>query len=331
MVETLGSAEAKKLLRDLCADERPDGPGSRGPGGQQTPGSPAEALTLSLRCRERVSRIVWTCDGNAGNEANDRHAARTENLTKHYGSFVALDDFTFDATAGEVVGLLGPNGSGKTTALRLIMGFLRPTSGRARVGGHDCWSDSVAVRRLTAYLPGELRLYENMTGRQLIQFLCKLRGQPVNGEIESLSRKFDIDIDRPIANLSSGMKRKVALLQVLAPHAALVIMDEPTNTLDPNMRDLLLEQVSLARGRGQTVLFSSHVLSEVERVCDRVAVLQKGKLVHVQNMAQLQEGRLVHARFAGPAPRRLRWPDCTFASAAASSWCWNTPARCRNC
>ena len=227
---------------------------------------------------------------------------RTDKLTKHYGSFAALEDLTFQMVPGEVVGLLGPNGSGKTTALRLLLGFLRPTSGTALVGGHDCWSDSVAARRLIAYLPGELRLYENMTGRQLVGFLCRLRGQPINGEIQALARKFDIDVDRPIAHLSSGMKRKVALLQVLALHAALVIMDEPTNALDPNMRDLLLEQVVQARDRGQAVLFSSHVLSEVERVCDRVAVLQKGRLVHLQPMAQLQQGRLVEARFAGPPP-----------------------------
>jgi ABC-2 type transport system ATP-binding protein len=227
---------------------------------------------------------------------------RTERLTKRYGSFTALDDLSFSVSAGEVVGLLGPNGSGKTTALRLMLGFLRPTSGAATIGGHDCWRDSVASRRLVAYLPGELRLYENMSGRQLIRFLGDLRGQPVNGEVETLARRFDIDIDRPIANLSSGMKRKVALLQVLAPHTPLVIMDEPTNTLDPTMRDLLLEQVEAARSRGQAVLFSSHVLTEVERVCDRVAILRRGQLVHDQKVAELQAGRLVTAKFDGPAP-----------------------------
>src|SRR5271166_3934270 len=104
---------------------------------------------------------------------------RTEHLTKDYGRFRALDDLTLEVSAGEVVGLLGPNGSGKTTALRILLGFLRPTSGSASIGGHDCWSDSVAVRRLVAYLPGELRLYENMTGRQIIAFLSKLRGHPI--------------------------------------------------------------------------------------------------------------------------------------------------------
>ncbi len=224
---------------------------------------------------------------------------RTDQLTKCYGSFKALDALTFEVAPGEVVGLLGPNGSGKTTALRLILGFLKPTSGTAQIDGHDCWRDSVAARRKVAYLPAELRLYENMNGRQLIRFLSDLRGEPVNGEIETLARRFDIDIDRPIANLSSGMKRKVALLQVLAPHAPLVIMDEPTNALDPTMRELLLDQVETARSRGQAVLFSSHVLTEVERVCDRVMILQCGKLVHLQRVAELQAGRLVTARFAG--------------------------------
>jgi ABC-2 type transport system ATP-binding protein len=226
----------------------------------------------------------------------------TEKLTKDYGRFRALDALSLDVAAGEVVGLLGPNGSGKTTALRIFLGFLKPTLGNAAIGGHDCWADSVAARRLVAYLPGELRLYENMSGRQLVRFLSDLRGQPVRAEVDDLARRFDIDLDRPIANLSSGMKRKVALLQVLAPHTPLVIMDEPTNALDPTMRDELLEQVRQARNRGQSVLFSSHVLSEVERVCDRVAILHRGKLVHLQCMSTLREGRLVEAVFKGPVP-----------------------------
>ncbi len=224
----------------------------------------------------------------------------TEHLTKDYGRFRALDDLTLGVAPGEVVGLLGPNGSGKTTALRLVLGFLRPSAGTARIGGHDCWRDSVAARRQVAYLPGELRLYENMTGRQLVVFLSRLRGQLARAELEDLAGRFDIDLDRPIANLSSGMKRKVALLQVLAPHAPLLIMDEPTNTLDPTMRDELLLQVRRARDRGQAVVFSSHVLSEVEQVCDRVAILQRGRLVHLQVMKELHAGRLVRVRFSRP-------------------------------
>jgi beta-exotoxin I transport system ATP-binding protein len=222
---------------------------------------------------------------------------RTENLTKDYDSFRALDSLDLTLGRGEVFGLLGPNGSGKTTALRLIMGFLKPTAGAAWVDGHHTWDDGVAARRQVAYLPGELRLYENMTGRQLIRFLSELRGEPAQTGLDNLTRRFDIDLDRPIAHLSSGMKRKVALLHVLVPNAPLLIMDEPTNTLDPTMRDELLEQVRQARNRGQTVLFSSHVLSEVEVVCDRVGILRAGRLVHLQPMAELRRGRLVHARF----------------------------------
>jgi ABC-2 type transport system ATP-binding protein len=221
---------------------------------------------------------------------------QTDQLTKDYGRFRALENLTLTIQPGEVFGLLGPNGSGKSTALRIFLGFLRPTSGSAAIAGHDCWRNSVAARRQVAYLPGELRLYENMTGRQLVHFLCQLRGQVPNGNMDCLAGRFDIDLDRPIAHLSSGMKRKVALLQVLVPHAPLLILDEPTNTLDPTMRDELLDQLRQAREQGQAVLFSSHVLSEVERVCDRVGILRRGRLVHLQEMADLRQARLVRVR-----------------------------------
>lgn len=233
---------------------------------------------------------------------------RTEHLTKDYDHHRALDDLNLTVDAGEVVGLLGPNGSGKSTALRLLLGFLRPTAGHAWIGGHDCWHESVAARRLLAYLPGELRLYENMNGRRLIHFLGQLRGQPIDpAALDDLAHRFDIDLDQPIASLSSGMKRKVALLEVLVPLAIphgsirLLIMDEPTNTLDPTMRDELLEQVRLARDRGQAILFSSHVLAEVEAVCDRVAILRHGRLVHLQSLHDMQQGRLIHVRLHAAA------------------------------
>jgi ABC-2 type transport system ATP-binding protein len=227
---------------------------------------------------------------------------RTESLTKDYNGVRALDGLDLEVGPGEVFGLLGPNGSGKTTALRLVLGLLRPTAGRALVDGHDCWHDSVAARARVAYLPGELRLYENMTGRQLVHFLCRLRGTAPRAELDELARRFEIDLDRRLTALSSGMKRKVALLQVFAPHAPLVIMDEPTNALDPTMRDELLRQVRLARDRGQAVLFSSHVLGEVEAVCDRVGILQRGRLVHLQRMSELRQGRLIRVRFSRPGP-----------------------------
>lgn len=226
----------------------------------------------------------------------------TEQLTKAYGRLVALDRLDLHVSAGEIVGILGPNGSGKSTALRLMLGFLQPTAGRAAIAGHDCWHDGAAARRHVAYLPGELRLYENMTGRQLVRFLLALRGERPADRVDALARRFAIDVDRPIAELSSGMKRKVALLAVLLPGTPLLVLDEPTNTLDPNMRDELLAQLVEAKEHGQAVLFSSHVLTEVERVCDRVAILKEGRLVHMQEMHSLRAEQRIRVRLAAAAP-----------------------------
>ena len=223
-----------------------------------------------------------------------------QSLTKHYGAAVALDSLNLAIQPGEIVGLLGPNGAGKSTALRLILGFLRPTNGSASVAGFDCWSDSVEVRRRVAYLPGELRLYDSMTGRQLIRFLSDLRGECPGEAVQTLAKQFDIDIDRPMTRMSSGMKRKIALMAVLLPNVPLLILDEPTNTLDPTMRDQLLEQLRQAKAQRKAVLFSSHVLQEVEAVCDRVVILRKGLLVHEQVMADLRDGRHVTATLNGP-------------------------------
>src|SRR5438046_837542 len=148
---------------------------------------------------------------------------RTDGLTKDYDGFRALDALTLSLAPGEVFGLLGPNGSGKSTALRILLGFLKPTAGRASIGGHDCWREGVAARRQVAYLPGELRLYENMTGRQIVAFLGDLRGHTTDdADLNSLARRFDIDLSRPLVQLSSGMKRKVALLSVLVPRVPLL-------------------------------------------------------------------------------------------------------------
>src|SRR5436190_24403770 len=130
---------------------------------------------------------------------------QTENLSKDYGRHRALESLNLTVGPGEVFGLLGPNGSGKSTALRLLLGFLRPTAGRAAIAGHDCWHDGVAARRHVAYLPGELRLYETMTGRQVVEFLANLRGQSVDAAVAELARQFDIDLSRPLVQLSSGM------------------------------------------------------------------------------------------------------------------------------
>ncbi len=225
-----------------------------------------------------------------------------DKLTKHYGPAVALDALDLRIAPGEVVGLLGPNGSGKTTSLRLFLGFLQATSGTATLGGFDCWKQSVQARRLVTYLPGELRLYDTMTGRQIVKFLGDLRGEKYGTEVDDLAKKLDINPDTPLTRMSSGMKRKVALLSVLLPRVPLVILDEPTNTLDPTMREEFLEQIKQAKAAGKAILFSSHVLSEVEAVCDRVIILRKGKLVHHQVMSELGTFRKVSVRVKGTPP-----------------------------
>jgi ABC-2 type transport system ATP-binding protein len=222
---------------------------------------------------------------------------QTDRLTKDYGQRRALDQMSLDVAPGEIFGLLGPNGSGKSTAIRLLLGMLRPTSGTASVDGFDCWRDSLEVRRRVSYLPGELRLYDNLTGWQLLRFLAGLRRQSIEGDAERLAERFSIDLSRPLSQLSSGMKRKIALMQVILARTPLAILDEPTNTLDPTMRDELLDQIKEAKGRGQAVLFSSHVLHEAEYVCDRVGILALGKMVHDQSLAELRTKRQANVTF----------------------------------
>lgn len=237
---------------------------------------------------------------------NDAVLVQTVNLTKSYGGHrPALVDLNLTIAPGEIFGLLGPNGSGKSTALRLMMGFLKPTSGSATIAGFDCWRDSVDVRKRVAYLPGELRLYESMTGQRLLRFLGGLREAKPAADATALAERLDIDLSQPLVQMSSGMKRKVALMSVLLPKVDLLILDEPTNTLDPTMRDELLDQLRRVRDRGQAVLFSSHVLEEVERISDRVGILQLGRLVHLQDMKQIHT-RHVTVQFAN---QPQQWPD----------------------
>lgn len=240
-----------------------------------------------------------------------RAVIETHGLTKRYGQTSALDNLDFQVSEGEIVGLLGPNGSGKTTAVRLLLGFLRPTCGQARVCGYDCWRQSLEVRRRVAYLPGELRLYENLTGKQFLDFLAALRGARthLSGDLpnhvsscspEKLARRLALNLDQPIRTLSSGMKHKLALVSVFAAQTPTLILDEPTNTLDPAMREEFLAMLRQWREAGRTILLSSHVLSEVEAVCDRVAILKQGRLVACERLADLRELRRVRVRLARP-------------------------------
>jgi len=229
---------------------------------------------------------------------------QTDRLGKRYpargGSFAALDDCSLVVPEGRVFGLLGPNGAGKTTLLRLLMGYLRPTSGRATVAGHDCETESLAVRSLTAYLPGEARLFRRMDGHGVLDFFSRLRPDCRRERSTGIAGRLDLDLDRQVARMSTGMRQKLALAVVLGTDCRLVILDEPTANLDPTARGEVLELVREARSAGRTVVFSSHVLSEVESTCDDVAILRAGRLVHTQSVHELRRRHRITARIASP-------------------------------
>jgi ABC-2 type transport system ATP-binding protein len=229
---------------------------------------------------------------------------QTDRLGKQYPSrgrpFAALDGCSLAVREGQVFGLLGPNGAGKTTLLRLLLGYLRPTTGRATVGGHDCETESLAVRSLTAYLPGEARLFRRMDGHGVLDFFSRLRPDCRRDRSGGIARRLDLDLDRQVARMSTGMRQKLALAVVLGTDCRLVILDEPTANLDPTARSEVLELVREAKAAGRTVVFSSHVLSEVESTCDEVAILRSGRLVHTQSVHELRRRHRITARIASP-------------------------------
>ena len=227
---------------------------------------------------------------------------RTSALTKRYGSFAALDGCSLEVREGEVFGLLGPNGAGKTTLLRLLLGYVAPTSGTATVAGFDAARRSLDVRARTAYLPGEARLFRRMDGHAVLDFFADLRPECRRTEAAGVADRLGLDCSRQVARMSTGMRQKLALAVVLATDVPLVILDEPTANLDPTARSVVLDLVREARAAGRTVIFSSHVLSEVEETCGRVAILRAGRVVHEQSIESLLRGHRIHARLHGPFP-----------------------------
>ncbi len=226
----------------------------------------------------------------------------TESLTKRYGSLTALRDCDLQVGSCEIFGLLGPNGSGKTTLLRLLMGFLKPTRGTASIDGLDCYRDSVAVHSRVSYLPGDARLFRRMRGRDVLRFFSRIRpGDSLPRSLE-LAERLDLDISRRVSTYSTGMRQKLALVTVLAADTPLLILDEPTSSLDPTVRGTLINLVREARAGGRTVVFSSHVLSEVEEACDRVVILRQGKLVYTQVMSELRRCHRIRAHCSEPLP-----------------------------
>ncbi|MFM7206481.1 MAG: ABC transporter ATP-binding protein [Planctomycetaceae bacterium] len=218
-----------------------------------------------------------------------------QGLTKRYGMVAALDGCTLAVPAGGIFGLLGPNGAGKTTLLRTLLGYLSATSGTAAVAGFDCGTQSLEVRARTAYLPGEARLFRRMDGRGVLDFFAGLRRECHRDVAARVADRLGLDCSRQVARMSTGMRQKLALAVVLATDVPLVILDEPTANLDPTARSIVLELAREARAAGRTVIFSSHVLSEVEETCDHVAILRAGRVVHEQAIDDLRRGHRIHA------------------------------------
>lgn len=233
-------------------------------------------------------------------------ALATERLTKYYGPVIGIEDLDLVVHRGETFGFLGANGAGKTTTIRLIVDLLRPSRGRATVGGLDCRHDSVRVRRQIGYLPAEMPVYPEMSGRSYLAFLARLqRPAPEMAWIQSLLRRFDVsetDLARRIRDLSHGMKRKLGILQALMGKAPLLILDEPTSGLDPLMIEAFVETIRELREAGCTVFLSSHVLSEVEKLCDRVGLVSRGRLVKVAALDEIRDSmpRRVRVLFSHP-------------------------------
>jgi ABC-2 type transport system ATP-binding protein len=233
---------------------------------------------------------------------------QTESLSKQYGRIAALADCTLGVEQGEILGLLGPNGAGKTTLLRLLLGYLKPSAGRANIDGLDCYRQSVEVHRRLSYLPGEARLPAYLDGRETLEFFSQLRpGTPLERAV-ALAERLQLDLSRRVGQMSTGMRQKLALVVALAPDVPLVILDEPTANLDPTVRREVVEVIRESRRHGRTVLFSSHVLSEVEDVCDRVIVLRAGLLVETVRVAEVRRQHRIQAELHGeltPPPEAL--------------------------
>lgn len=231
-------------------------------------------------------------------------AISTRGLTKHFGDVRALENLTLEIPQGEVFGLLGPNGAGKTTMIRLLLGLLQPTRGDAQLFGKSAWGDVQDVHEAIAYVPGEFRVWPQLTGLEMLQLLSSTRRSTDYDYQQSLIERYDFDPSKRGRSYSKGNRQKVVLISALASRAPLLILDEPTSGLDPLMEEVFQECIREAKAQGQTVLLSSHILSEVEEACDRVGILRNGELVECGTIASLAHlhSNVVEISWDGAAP-----------------------------
>jgi ABC-2 type transport system ATP-binding protein len=244
-------------------------------------------------------------------------------LTKRYGSSRGVEDLTFEVEQGEAFGFLGPNGAGKTTTIRTLLDFIRPTSGTAHIFGMDPRREGVRVHRRVGYLPGELALYERMTGETFLRAFAELRGAVAWSRVTDLADRLGLDLSRRIHELSHGNKQKIGLVQAFMHRPDLLILDEPTQGLDPLVQQTFYGMVEQERERGAAIFLSSHVMPEVERVCDRVGIIREGHLATVADIGELKAKALrrIEFHFDGPVPASVfeRLPGVKEVSAHGDS------------
>jgi ABC-2 type transport system ATP-binding protein len=229
-------------------------------------------------------------------------AISVSGLVKTFGPTRALDDLNLDVQTGEVHGFLGPNGSGKSTTIRILLGLLRADSGTARLLGGNPWKDTAALHRRLAYVPGDVNLWPNLTGGEVIDLLGRLRGGLNKPRREELLERFELDPRKKGRTYSKGNRQKVALVAALSSDVELLILDEPTSGLDPLMEAVFQDCINDERERGRTVLLSSHILAEVEALCDRVSIIRNGHIVETGTLADLRHltRTSISAELAGP-------------------------------
>ena len=241
---------------------------------------------------------------------NDQIAIRTEGLTKHYGDVEALVDLDLNVQEGEIFGFLGPNGAGKTTTIRTMLDEIRPTAGTASILGMDSHEMSVEIRNHIGYVPGDLALYPNLTGRDTLTYFANLRGGVDWSYVDGLTERLEADLSKKVGDLSSGNRQKVGLIQAFMNRPKVLVMDEPSSGLDPLMQRAFQTLMREVAADGTTVFLSSHTLSEVQRVADRVGIIRRGKLIALEAVASLRSKaiRTVNLYFDGPVEASVLKP-----------------------
>ena len=211
-----------------------------------------------------------------------------KDLTKEFGNFKALDHVELTMNEGEICGFIGPNGAGKSTTIRVLLGMLKPTSGSVKIFGLDAWRDAVQIHKRVAYVPGDANLWPNLTGGEVIDLFLKMRGNRSQSKREELVERFELDPTKKCRTYSKGNRQKIALISAFASEADLYILDEPTSGLDPLMERIFQECVLEAKAKGKSVLLSSHILSEVEKLCDKIAIIRQGRIIETGTLSGMR-------------------------------------------